>query len=44
MMKKILALISLWFFAVAAYAAQWPQQLNITYVKAPFNIQNKVMK
>ena len=44
MMKKILALISLWFFAVAAYAAQWPQQLNITYVKAPFNIQNMVMK
>ena len=22
----------------------WPQQLNITYVKAPFNIQNIVMK
>lgn len=44
MMKKILALISLWLFAVAAYAAQWPQQLNITYVKAPFNIQNMVMK
>lgn len=44
MMKKILALISLWLFAVAAYAAEWPQQLNITYVKAPFNIQNMVMK
>ena len=29
---------------MAAHAQQWPQELNITYVKAPFNIQNMVMK
>lgn len=38
-----------WFFfcfwlTTAVYAAQYPQELNITYVKAPFNIQNMVMK
>lgn len=29
---------------MVAQCQTWPQQLNITYVKAPFNIQNIVMK
>lgn len=44
MIRRFLFLFCSAFFAVAAHAQQWPQELNITYVKAPFNIQNMVMK
>ena len=44
MMRKFIALLFLGFFAICASAQDWPEQLNITYVKAPFNIQNMVMK
>lgn len=44
MIRRFLFLFCSAFFAVVAQAQQWPQELNITYVKAPFNIQNMVMK
>lgn len=44
MMKKLFSLLFLGLFSLLAQCQTWPQQLNITYVKAPFNIQNIVMK
>lgn len=44
MMKKLFSLLFLGLFSLVAQCQTWPQQLNITYVKAPFNIQNIVMK
>ena len=44
MMKKIFSILFLGLFSLVAQCQTWPQQLNITYVKAPFNIQNIVMK
>lgn len=44
MMKKLFSLLLLGLFSLVAQCQIWPQQLNITYVKAPFNIQNIVMK
>lgn len=44
MMKKLFSLLFLRLFSLVAQCQTWPQQLNITYVKAPFNIQNIVMK
>ncbi len=44
MMKKLFSLLLLGLFSLVAQCQTWPQQLNITYVKAPFNIQNIVMK
>ena len=42
--KKILSVLCLGILACSAFAQEWPKELNITYVKAPFNIQNMVMK
>lgn len=42
--KKILSVLCLSILACSAFAQDWPKELNITYVKAPFNIQNMVMK
>lgn len=44
MMKKLFLILFLGLFSLVAQCQTWPQQLNITYVKAPFNIQNIVMK
>ena len=44
MMKKLSSILFLGLFSLVAQCQTWPQQLNITYVKAPFNIQNIVMK
>lgn len=44
MMKKLFSILFLGLFSLVAQCQTWPQQLNITYVKAPFNIQNIVMK
>lgn len=44
MMKKLFSLLFLGLFSLVAQCQTWPQQLSITYVKAPFNIQNIVMK
>lgn len=44
MMKRLFSLLFLGLFSLVAQCQIWPQQLNITYVKAPFNIQNIVMK
>jgi len=44
MMKKLFSILFLGLFSFVAQCQTWPQQLNITYVKAPFNIQNIVMK
>ena len=44
MMKELFSLLFLGLFSMVAQCQTWPQQLNITYVKAPFNIQNIVMK
>ena len=44
MMKKLFSLLFLGLFSLVAQCQTWPQQPNITYVKAPFNIQNIVMK
>lgn len=44
MMKKLFSLLFLGLFSLVAQCQTWLQQLNITYVKAPFNIQNIVMK
>lgn len=44
MMKKLFSLLFLGLFSLVAQCQTWSQQLNITYVKAPFNIQNIVMK
>lgn len=44
MMKKLFSLLFLGLFSLVAQCQTWPQQLNSTYVKAPFNIQNIVMK
>lgn len=44
MMKRLFSLLFLGLFSLVAQCQTWPQQLNITYVKAPFNIQNIVMK
>ena len=44
MMKKLFSILFLGLFSLVAQFQTWPQQLNITYVKAPFNIQNIVMK
>lgn len=44
MMKKLFSLLFLGLFSLVAQCQTWPQRLNITYVKAPFNIQNIVMK
>lgn len=44
MMKKLFPILFLGLFSLVAQCQTWPQQLNITYVKAPFNIQNIVMK
>lgn len=44
MMKRLFSLLFIGLFSLVAQCQTWPQQLNITYVKAPFNIQNIVMK
>lgn len=44
MMKKLFSILFLGLFSLVAQCQTWPKQLNITYVKAPFNIQNIVMK
>lgn len=44
MMKKLFSILFLGLFSLVAQCQTWPQQLNITYVKTPFNIQNIVMK
>lgn len=44
MIRKFISLLFLGLLAINASAQDWPQRLNITYVKAPFNIQNMVMK
>lgn len=44
MMKKLFSILFLGLFSLVAQCQTCPQQLNITYVKAPFNIQNIVMK
>lgn len=44
MMKKLFSILFLGLFSLVGQCQTWPQQLNITYVKAPFNIQNIVMK
>lgn len=44
MMKRLFSLLFFGLFSLVAQCQTWPQQLNITYVKAPFNIQNIVMK
>ena len=43
MIKNCLAILAL-LFSLTVAAADYPKVLNITYVKAPFNIQNMVMK
>ena len=43
MLKKLLSIVASMFFSASVWAAQYPEVLNITYVKAPFNIQNMVM-
>ncbi len=43
MIKKCLTILAL-LFSMTVVAAEYPKVLNITYVKAPFNIQNMVMK
>ena len=44
MQKRILAVLLAGGLALAAEAADFPKEINITYVKAPFNLQNIVMK
>lgn len=44
MIKKFFLGLCLSIFVSGVFAQEWPQELNITYVKAPFNIQNMVMK
>ena len=44
MLKKLLSIVASMFFSASVWAAQYPEVLNITYVKAPFNIHNMVMK
>ena len=44
MIQKIFSLLCISLLSLSVEAVQWPEQLNITYVKAPFNIQNMVMK
>lgn len=44
MLKRISSIVVSILFSASVWAAQYPEVLNITYVKAPFNIQNMVMK
>ena len=44
MMRRLFLFLSLTFLTLSCQAQSWPECLNITYVKAPFNIQNMVMK
>lgn len=44
MMNRCLVFLLSLVVSVWAWAAPMPQTLNITYVKAPFNLQNIVMK
>lgn len=44
MMKRCLAFVFGLIACGCALAASVPKELNITYVKAPFNLQNMVMK
>lgn len=44
MIFRLLFLFCSTFLVLSANAQQWPKELNITYVKSPFNIQNMVMK
>lgn len=44
MIRKFFSILFFGLLAINAVAQEWPEQLNITYVKAPFNIQNMVMK
>ena len=44
MMKRCLAFLFSLFACGCALASAMPKELNITYVKAPFNLQNMVMK
>ena len=44
MQKQLIAVLLAGGLALAAQAADFPKEINITYVKAPFNLQNIVMK
>lgn len=44
MMKRYLVFLLSFWMSVWAWASPVPDVLNITYVKAPFNLQNMVMK
>ena len=44
MMRRLFLFLILPFLTLSCQAQSWPECLNITYVKAPFNIQNMVMK
>lgn len=44
MQKQLIAVLLAGGIAFAAQAADFPKEINITYVKAPFNLQNIVMK
>lgn len=42
--KKVFAALALTCASAMAFAADMPKEINIAYVKAPFNLQNMVMK
>lgn len=44
MKLSVLAVVGVMAVSQAAFAAQMPSEINITYVKSPFNLQNFVMK
>lgn len=41
---KLALSVSAFFLASVAYSADFPKEINVVYVKAPFNLQNMVMK
>lgn len=43
-LKSIVVGLSAGFVAMSAMAAEMPKEINIVYVKAPFNLQNMVIK
>lgn len=44
MTKYVLSFLAATIFASPIFAAELPKEINIVYVKAPFNLQNIVMK
>ncbi|MBQ8829144.1 MAG: NrtA/SsuA/CpmA family ABC transporter substrate-binding protein [Burkholderiaceae bacterium] len=43
-LKKLVATLGLGLLATGVFATEMPKELNIVYVKAPFNLQNMVIK